>query len=147
MDYIKKFETYLSEETCFLIDEFEYEKLTDIDFKKKETECSVSIGVLQNTFQMVCDSLFGKEKREYSEVYHDSIVGLQYKEIFGGDKLRCEIEEVKDYWFVGYFFYYKTGNLYTDNHIDIFFKCDQLDGIKYLSKKKQEIFDVIKEST
>lgn len=101
--YIKKFESYMSSETCFLIDESEYDNLVDSD-----SENSFDIENVQNTFQSVSDRIFGKGRRSYSRVYGGGVVGLEYMDIVGGGNVRCEIREIGDYWFLGYFFYYQV---------------------------------------
>jgi len=152
--YIKKFESYLSGHSCFIIDEYEFQELCErrvvnsdssgkTNFREKEKEYSLSLKALHEEFESSCNGIFGKDSLFKSNVFQDLTYGklreseIEYRNISSlGGNVSCQIFEIKDYWFLGYFTYYDF-----NGHGHIYFKCDQVDGIRDLPKMKSEIFE------
>lgn len=164
MRHLKLFESYLSGKSCFRIDHSEFEDLCSnnvvepdtsgkTNFREKEREYSVSLKKLHQVFERECDNLFGSDKRHRSSEHFDSSYGnfrsveIEYWSLvdlpgFGfllGRKpfnIRCDVWEIRDSWFLGYFTYWDING---SGHF--YFKCDQIEGLGKLSMElKSEIY-------
>jgi hypothetical protein len=155
MKHLKLFENY-SDKSVFTISHDEFQDLCKkrviepdrsgkTNFYQYENKYSLSLEELQRIFQEQCDKLFSKDNLHKSNIFFDSLYGsgrsieIEYRNIRITPNLnvRCDIWEIQDEWFLGYFTFWRYGG---KGHKHKYFKCDQASGVEnFYHELKDEV--------
>jgi hypothetical protein len=154
MKYLKLFENY-NDKSVFIITHDEFSDLCkkrvvepdssgNTNFSEFEDRYSLPLKELQKIFEDECNKLFSENNLHKSHTFFDRMYGsgrsveIEYRYIRKSPNLnvRCDIWEIQDEWFLGYFTFWGNGG-----HKHKYFKCDQTSGVENIY---QELKDEVK---